>query len=51
MVERGPTRHAKMPTETWEHSEDDRRAIEAGTLVVLPCIRGPIFIDLSAVKP
>jgi hypothetical protein len=44
-------RRARMPSDTWEPTEEERRAIEAGTLIVLPCIGGPIFLDLSAGKP
>jgi hypothetical protein len=36
----------RRPLETWAPTEEESRAIAEGTLQVIPCIGGPIYIDL-----
>jgi hypothetical protein len=39
-------RRARLPFERWVPTEEESRAIADGTLTVIPCIGGPIYIDL-----
>jgi hypothetical protein len=44
-------RQARVLAAPWVPTEEESRAIAAGTLIVIPCIGCPIFIDLSAGLP
>ena len=44
-------RRARLPLEMWAPTEEESRAMAEGTLTVIPCLGGPIYIDLREEEP
>lgn len=51
LVAMAKARRARLPLETWVPTEEENRAIAAGTLIVIGLACGPFIIDLREGKP